>query len=107
MLNMVLESQPLSTRVAALLFSVVAGSVAAGVVASVFNDLSYLCAIAWAFAAIADNGDFRGETLPTAEVAEGFDCAFSVLWVALLVFGAFSVIVSKAVKQLEKKSKIA
>lgn len=86
-LNMTLEAQPLSTRVAALVVSIVFASLSATFAAFAFRAEAYLCAIAWAMAAIADKGEFRRETLPAA-VADGVGRAFSVLSVALVVLGA-------------------
>ena len=82
-----LEAQPLSTRVAALIVSIVFASLSATFAAFAFRGEAYLCAIAWAMAAISDKDEFRRETLPAA-VADGVGRAFSVLSVALVVLGA-------------------
>ena len=101
MVNMALEAQPLETRVAALLVAIIVAPLAALLVALVFDDQAYLCAIAWALAAIADKSDFRRTTLPSA-VADGVNRALSVLWVTLLVFGALVVLASKLWKEQGK-----
>lgn len=99
LINITLEARPLSTRVAAVVVTAVVASVAAGFAASVFYDRAYLCAIAWAMAAIADKRDFRREALPSG-VAEGVEHAFSILSAALLVFGVSAAVVGSRVRRV-------
>lgn len=98
---MALESQTLSTRIAALVGTVVVATVAACFVALVLNDQSYLFAIAWGLASIADKGELRRETLSEA-VADGVDRALRVLWVGLVVLGGVLAVSSMLARQGKK-----
>lgn len=108
MIHMALEPYSLSTRVSAVMITTVFATVAAGSMASLYDDQAYLCGIAWAMYAIADNVDFRQRVLPFA-VADGLSRAFSILALVLLIFGACVVLVvsARGVTRGRKAGKVA
>lgn len=85
-ISLALESYPLSTRVAALILTVVGACIAASFAAVVYADQVFVCAIAWALAGIAAKTDVRQDLL-AVDVAQGVDEALRASSVGLLTLG--------------------
>lgn len=97
-ISVALEGSPDSTKVTALILTLVL-SVQAGCSAVAFyQDQAYLCAIAWALAGIADKVDVRSGVL-SADVAYGMTLALQYSWVGLLVIGGMSAVLSVMKKE--------
>ena len=82
-ITVALETDNVSTEIAALLLATVAAAVAGSLVSLVFYDPVYLAAIVWAIAAIAANEDYRIERL-RKPVADGVTEGLEAVWIFLV-----------------------
>lgn len=86
-INLALEKADQSTKIAALLLTLIGACLAGCFAVTVLHDQAYLCAIAWAVAGIAGKMDYRSSMLER-DVAAGVDTTLLISWIGLLVVGA-------------------
>lgn len=92
-ISLALEGATNSTKVAALILTLVLSCLAGCFAVVLYGDYAYLCAIAWAIAGVAGKMDVRSAQL-SADVADGVNQALQYSWVGLLVVGAATAAVS-------------
>lgn len=87
--NMLIESDPLSSKVGALIVTVVVACVAAALAAVEYAAPVYLGAIAWALAGIANETGLRDRSLPP-DMADGVNEALAGSCLVLIVIGVLA-----------------